>query len=197
MQLHQYQRVRSIYVGRSLRLAVIALSTIVALACLVDAFRTEWAITPKALAQEEEHSGTLGFQLGLKAIKGVRSSKDVTGRTRELFDEAIAVLEQEIEQEGYIDPVNHSDRVGILYALYEGCGYWDKALSLFEKILEEGETGSVRYQMAVNLLPVVRERARASSARDRHERLLLIVAVFCVALLFVLWKTRRRGAVET
>jgi len=195
--LHQYQRVRPISSRGSLRLAVIAISTMVTLAYLEDTFRTEWAITPKVLAQEEEQSGTLGFQLGLQAIKSVDSGEDVTGRTRDLFDEAIAVLEREIEEEGYIDPVNHSDRVGILYALYEGCGYWDKALSLFEKILEEGETGSVRHQMAVDLLPVVRERAQASAARGRQERLLLIVAVFCVVLLFVLSKTRSRGAVKT
>jgi hypothetical protein len=173
--------------------ALSRITLLVAILSLCSGTVIAGALQPPS-AQETEYPGTLGFQLGLKAIHGVESSKDVTGETRKLFDEAIAVLEREMEEDGYIDPVNHSDRVGILYALYEGCRYWDKAVSLFERVLQEGETDSVRYYMAVELLPRVRERA-AAQARQRSDIppgfYLLAIAVVG-ALLLILSRRRRR-----
>lgn len=135
-----------------------------------------------------QRSGTPGFQLGLKALQSVDPKKGVTRETRRLCDEAIAQLEREIEAQGYIDPVNNSDRVAPLYGLYEACGYWDKAVSLFERVLEEGDTDSVRYNMAVTLLPQARERANASASGWRFSPILLIVA--CGAVLFLLLRRR-------
>lgn len=102
----------------------------------------------------------LGVRLGISALWGTTTQSGAPFprffRDRALFNNAIAALEYEIAEYGYFEPVTGRDRAAILYGLYEYCALWERAESLFEKILAEEETDSPRYRMAKELQPIVR-----------------------------------------
>lgn len=122
-------------------------------------FRLEKEV-PTVSAREREWPGTLGTRLGLRAVHTLSQEGGIMNRpTEKLFDEAIAQLEREIREEGYIDPLEGCDRAPLLILLYEGCGRWNRALSLIETILEEGATDTVRYRVAVGRYAFFQDRA--------------------------------------